>query len=325
MDDVFISPCVGISVYPEDGPSADGLIGNAVAATEHAQTMGRNTYRFYSRELNQATIERLKLEAHLRRARERGELHIAYQPKVDNRTGRIVGAEALLRWRHSELGPIGPDRFIPIAEETGLIVELGIWVLDQACAQLRRWTDDGLGHLKVAVNVSRHELQAGGVVQAIQDALKRHRLSGTSLILELTESVLVDRLDATSQQLEEIRRLGVQISIDDFGTGYSSMNYIKHFPLDELKIDRSFVSGLPHEISDMAIVRAMVVLGQSLGMRVVAEGIEDPEQLTAVQVLGIDQSQGYMLGRPLAPAEFAELARVFELRPQTLPGGLAAA
>jgi diguanylate cyclase len=313
-DDLVITPQVGIAVLPDDGTNADTLMANALAAAEHAAAGGRSGYRFYCPEFNQAAIERLKLEAHLRRALDRNEMRVVYQPKVDRVSGRINGAEALLRWRQSELGNIGPDRFIPIAEETGLIVELGAWVIEQACAQLAQWQRQGLAQMKVALNLSRQELVSGALVSNITQALRKHALPRGSLVLELTESVLIDRLDSTSAQLDELRRLGVEISIDDFGTGYSSMNYIKHFPLDELKIDRSFVMGLPEEKTDLAIVRAMVVLGHSLGMRVVAEGIETAEQLAVLSSLGIDQYQGYLFGRPLPPTDFAALAQRFDLR-----------
>ncbi len=329
-DDVVVNPLVGIAVLPDDGTSADTLMANALSAAENAAGAARGAYRFYCKQFNHAAAERLKLEAHLRRALERGEMRVVYQPKVDRITGRIVAAEALLRWRHHEMGDIGPDRFIPIAEETGLVVELGAWVIEQACAQLLQWQQQGMPHLKVAVNLSRQELVSGALVPGITSALHRYGLKRGDLVLELTESVLIDRLDSTSQQLDELRQLGVQVSIDDFGTGYSSMNYIKHFPLDELKIDRSFVMGLPEVKTDLAIVRAMVVLGHSLGMRVVAEGIETAEQLAVLSSLGVDQYQGYLLGRPLPPQEFVALARSFQLRSaetvsHTKAGSMAAA
>jgi diguanylate cyclase (GGDEF)-like protein len=313
QDDIALRPNIGLAIVPEDGTNIDMLMANAASAAENATAMGRGTFRFYTPGFNQAAIERLKLEAHLRRAQERNELRVVYQPKVDRLSGNIVGAEALLRWQQTELGNITPDRFIPIAEETGLVVALGAWVIEQACAQIRQWRREGLPGMKVAVNVSRLELTSGQLVGAVQSALHRHGIAPGELLLELTEGVLIDRLDSTSQQLEHLRQMGVEISIDDFGTGYSSMNYIKHFPLDELKIDRSFVMGLPAERTDLAIVRAMVVLGHSLGMRVVAEGIETAEQLAVVASMGIDQFQGYLLGRPMSAAEFAALARHYKL------------
>jgi diguanylate cyclase len=312
-DDVVNNPSIGISMFPEDGASADDLMGYAASAAEHAQSAGRNTWRFYSKEFNQISIERIKIEAQLRRAIERKELSVVYQPKVDRHSGLIMAAEALLRWKHPEMGNIAPDRFIPIAEETGLICDIGAFVVDQACAELARWRTCGLGHVKVAVNLSRQELVSEHLVRDIRNVMKRHHIERGQLVLELTEGTLIDRIGPASLQLKQLRELGVEISIDDFGTGYSSMTYVKHFPLDELKIDRSFVQGLPDDKADLAIVHAITVLGHSLGMRVVAEGIETTAQLEAVQALGIDQFQGYLLGKPLPPDQFEALAKSFEL------------
>ena len=312
-DDVLNNPSIGISMFPEDGACADDLMGYAVSAAEHAQSAGRNTWRFYSKEFNQISIERIKIEAQLRRAIERKELSVVYQPKVDRHSGLIVAAEALLRWKHPELGNIAPDCFIPIAEETGLICDIGAFVVDQACAELARWRTCGLGHVKVAVNLSRQELVSEHLVRNICNVMKRHHIERGQLVLELTEGTLIDRIGPASLQLKQLRELGVEISIDDFGTGYSSMTYVKHFPLDELKIDRSFVQGLPDDKADLAIVHAITVLGHSLGMRVVAEGIETNAQLEAVKALGIDQFQGYLLGKPLPPDQFEALAKNFEL------------
>ena len=312
-DDVLNNPSIGISMFPDDGASADVLMGYAASAAEHAQSAGRNTWRFYSKEFNQISIERIKIEAQLRRAIERKELSVVYQPKVDRHSGLIMAAEALVRWKHPEMGNITPDRFIPIAEETGLICDIGAFVIDQACAELARWRDCGLGHVKVAVNLSRQELGSETLVADIQAVMARHAIERGQLVLELTEGTLIDRIGPASLQLAQLRALGVEISIDDFGTGYSSMTYVKHFPLDELKIDRSFVQGLPDDKADLAIVHAITVLGHSLGMRVVAEGIETSAQLAAVQALGIDQFQGYLLGKPLPSDQFEALAKSFEL------------
>ncbi len=312
-DDVLNNPSIGISMFPDDGVCADDLMGYAASAAEHAQSAGRNTWRFYSKEFNQISIERIKIEAQLRRAVERKELSVVYQPKVDRHSGLIMAAEALLRWKHPEMGNITPDRFIPIAEETGLICDLGAFVVNQACAELARWRTCGLGHLKVAVNLSRQELGSETLVADIRAVMRRHAIERGQLVLELTEGTLIDRIGPASLQLKQLRELGVEISIDDFGTGYSSMTYVKHFPLDELKIDRSFVQGLPDDKADLAIVHAITVLGHSLGMRVVAEGIETTAQLEAVKALGIDQFQGYLLGKPLPPEQFEALAKSFEL------------
>jgi EAL domain-containing protein (putative c-di-GMP-specific phosphodiesterase class I) len=251
----------------------------------------------------------LALETDLRRAIRRDELLLHYQPKVDLASGRVTGAEALLRWQHAELGLIPPDRFIPIAEESGLIVEIGEWVVHRACAQMAEWRD--LPELKIAVNVSRHEMVAGGLVDAVQQAMQRHGIAAGRLVVELTESMLMDRVDFTTRQLKALRALGVDLSIDDFGTGYSSMSYLRRFPLDELKIDRSFVAGTPADKAGTAIVQTIIALGHSLGMRVVAEGVETEEQRALLHSLGCDSFQGYLCSRPLAPEAFA--ARVAEI------------
>ncbi len=312
-DEVLSNPSIGISMFPDDGVCGDDLMGYAASAAEQAQAAGRNTWRFYSKEFNQISIERIKIEAQLRRAIERKEFSVVYQPKVDRHSGLIMAAEALLRWKHPEMGNITPDRFIPIAEETGLICDIGAFVVDQACAQLALWRGCGLGHVKVAVNLSRQELGSEALLADIASVMKRHHIEPGQLVLELTEGTLIDRIGPASLQLKQLRELGVEISIDDFGTGYSSMTYVKHFPLDELKIDRSFVQGLPDSKADLAIVHAITVLGHSLGMRVVAEGIETTAQLEAVKALGIDQFQGYLLGKPLPPDQFEALAKSFEL------------
>jgi diguanylate cyclase (GGDEF)-like protein len=303
-EDLFITPSIGISVFPEDGEDGDTLLRNASAATEYAKSSGRNTYRFYSAELNNASRERLTFENQLRRAIERNELVLHYQPKVDLQSDRVVGAEALLRWNHPEQGLVMPDRFIPVAEESGVIVDIGEWVIEQACAQIAEWRDAGRGNVRVAVNVSRHEMVGGGVVRATRRAMQRHAIARGQLVIELTESMLMDRVEVTSQQLRDLRELGAEVSIDDFGTGYSSMNYLKRFPVDELKIDRSFVAGMPGDKADVAIVRAIIVLAHSLGLRVVAEGVETEAQREALRELACDVFQGYLCSRPVSPQEF---------------------
>ena len=216
----------------------------------------------------------------------------------------MVGAEALLRWNHPQLGLVPPDRFIPIAEESGLIVEIGEWVVRRACAQIAEWRAQGCDGVRMAVNVSRHEMVAGGLVHVVRDAIARHAVAPHELVLELTESMLMDRADFTRSQLESLRALGVELSIDDFGTGYSSMSYLKRFPLDELKIDRSFIAGAPADKTDVAIVRAIVVLAHSLGMRVVAEGVETEAQRALLRELRCDAFQGYLCSAPLPPQAF---------------------
>jgi diguanylate cyclase (GGDEF)-like protein len=305
--DLFITPSIGIAVFPGDGSDDETLRRSAESAMAHAKANGRNNFRYYSPQLNGASLERLGLQTRLRRAIERQELVLHYQPKVDLATGRIVGAEALLRWFSPELGLVQPDRFIPIAEESGLIVEIGEWVLHAACAQMARWRDEGLGDIKVAINVSRHEVVAGSLFLTVGTAMQRHAILPGQLVIELTESMLMDHHETTRQQLEALRDLGVELSIDDFGTGYSSMNYLKRFPLDEIKIDKSFVHGTPDDPINSAIVKAVIVLAHSLGMRVVAEGVETEAARAMLLALGCDVFQGFLCSKPLPAADFMAL------------------
>jgi diguanylate cyclase (GGDEF)-like protein len=307
--DVFLTPSIGISIYPDDGTDDASLLRNAGVAMQHVKASGRNGVEFYSEKINTVSVERLLLETQLRGAIERDELVLHYQPKLDLRTGHIIGAEALLRWQHPELGLVPPGSFIPIAEECGLIVEIGEWVIQHACAQLAQWRARHRLAVRVAVNVSRHSVVSGALLDVTREALQRHRVPARQLILELTESMLMDRVESTAAKLHELRALGVELSIDDFGTGYSSMSYLKQFPVQELKIDRSFVKGTPQDRTDTAIVRALVVLGHSLGMRVVAEGVETEEQRAAMQSLHCDVYQGFLCS-PALPAEaFIEKVR----------------
>jgi diguanylate cyclase len=302
--DVFITPSIGIALYPDDGVDGSTLLRSAGVAMKYVKDGGRNSLHFYSHSLNDASLENLQLETDLRRAVERRELVLHYQPKVEMASGRIVGAEALMRWNHPRLGLLPPARFIPIAEETGLIVDISHWLVEHACEQMAQWRD-ALGlSLPVAVNVARHGLVSGALEDVVRQALLRHCIPHGHLVLELTESMLMDRLEVISERLAALRALGVELSIDDFGTGYSSMSYLKRFPVQELKIDRSFVSGTPTDRADAAIVRALVVLGHSLELRVVAEGVETEAQRKALQQLGCDHFQGYLCSRPVPAAEF---------------------
>ncbi len=315
--ELFVTPSIGISIYPGDGVTGETLRRNAAAAMRHAKSNGRNTFAFYSTELNSASVERLTLETQLRRAIERKELVLHYQPKIELASGRVVGAEALLRWLRPVTGLVPPAQFIGIAEEIGLIVELDEWVIETACAQMAAWRDAGLGNVKVAVNVTRHDLAAGGLVRAVGDAMARHAIGRGQLVIELTESMLLDRIEHTRKQLEDLRSLGVELAIDDFGTGYSSMNYLKRFPLDELKIDKSFVDGTPDSPTECAIVKALIVLAHSLGMRALAEGVETAAQRDLLYSLGCDAYQGYLCSKPLVAAAFQ--ARMLEINAAT-PG-----
>ena len=319
-DRISVSPSIGIAVAPDDGHTPEDVLAIAAGAAALACASGRNTYRFGSRQRNQAAMERLRLEAALHHAVERGELRLLYQPKYDPALRRVVAVEALMRWHPAELGPVFPDRFIPIAEETGLIVPMGAWALQEACEQGTRWAQQGLAGIKIAVNIAGLQLSAGGLPELVEGLIERHPALRGLLVLELTEGVLIDSGTEVNEQLQRFRRQGVELSIDDFGTGYSSMNYLRNFPLDELKIDRSFVKSLPDQASDLAIVRAMTVLGHSLGMRVVAEGVETREQYACLVQLGIDQIQGYLIGKPMTGDDLAALAAKIAARSDAAGG-----
>ncbi len=300
---------VGIAVSPGDGAEADALLANAEVAMYQAKGRGRGSYAFFSPEMNAKAIERITLEADLRRAVERGEFSLYFQPRVEIATGRICGAEALLRWKHPAQGLIAPSKFIPIAEETGLIVEIGQWALREACMQIAAWRDRGLGSLSVSVNVSPVQFSSQMLWHAVRSAVERSRVPPRCLVLELTESLLMERTDEAIAMMREVKSMGVTLAIDDFGTGYSSFTYLSRLPIDELKIDQSFVRGVPQKRENAAIVGAILALSKELGLRVVAEGVDAEEQLQFLAQRGCQEYQGYLCSRP-APAElFERLAR----------------
>ena len=307
--ELFVTASIGIAVSPTDGQDAETLLNHAEMAMYQAKQRGRKTYEFFSGEMNARALERLTLENQLRRAVERNEFVLYYQPKVDIGSGKITGAEALVRWRHPELGIVSPDKFIHIAEETGLIVEIGQWVLRNACAQVSAWRQLGLPPLSVAVNVSSVQFKQRKVWHAVRGALAHSALSADQLVLELTESVLMENATDSIEMLNELKDMGIKLAIDDFGTGYSSLNYLKRFPLDELKIDRSFVRELPSERDSLAIVGAIIALARELNLRVVAEGVETKEQLQFLRSRACDQYQGYLCSRPAPPEAFSILLR----------------
>jgi diguanylate cyclase (GGDEF)-like protein len=304
--ELFTSCSIGIAFYPDDGENAEALLASAGIALSHAEREGGNGIQFYNPSLNARSADRLELESQLRRALDRDELSLHYQPKVDIRTGRIVGAEALMRWQHPEMGNVPPNHFIPIAEESGLIAALGEWAIRSACRQGRAWQDAGVP-LRVSVNLSAKQFHAGGIGETVRSALRDSGLEGSGLMLELTESMIMEDVQETSETLRAFKEMGLALSVDDFGTGYSSLSYLKRFPLDELKIDRSFVQGVPDDGDDAAIVTAIVGLTHSLGLKVVAEGVETPEQLAFLRDRGCDEFQGYLCSRPVAVEEWARL------------------
>jgi diguanylate cyclase (GGDEF)-like protein/PAS domain S-box-containing protein len=308
--DLHIDGSIGISVYPEDGEDAETLIKNADTAMYHAKESGRNNFQFFTAEMNLKAVERQSLESSLRRALEREEFLLHYQPKVNLDTGEITGVEALVRWLQPERGLVPPSQFVPIAEDCGLIIQIGRWVLHEACRQARAWQQAGLLHLPLAVNVSAVEFRDHEFVEGVRAILSETGLEARYLELELTEGVLMEHAESTASVLHQLKTMGVQLAVDDFGTGYSSLSYLQQFPIDVLKIDQSFVHRITANPDDSPIVRAIIDMGKNLKQRVIAEGIETQEQLAFLQAQHCSEGQGYLFSRPLAAEEFAHLLQM---------------
>jgi diguanylate cyclase (GGDEF)-like protein/PAS domain S-box-containing protein len=307
--DLHVTCSVGVSLYPDDGLNAETLIKNADTAMYQAKENGRQTYQYFKPAMNVRAVERQSLEESLRRALERQEFVVHYQPKINLNTGRISGAEALLRWTHPTRGPVPPGQFIPVAEDCGLILPIGTWVLRQACQQAQAWVDAGLPLGTMAVNISAMQLRNESFVEGVFAILQDTRLDPRLLELELTESVLMKHAESTASILTALRERGVQVAVDDFGTGYSSLSYLRKFPIDALKIDQSFVSQITTVPDEIIIVKAVIGLGRSLKLRVVAEGVETQEQLAFLQAYQCDEAQGYYFSRPVLPEQFAKLLK----------------
>lgn len=303
----FLSCTSGLSMFPADGDTADALIKNAHIAMHRAKESGGGTSQFYTVSMNARAMERLRLEGDLRHALQRDELVLHYQPQVDVRTGRIVGMEALLRWAHPEWGMISPDRFIPVAEETGLIIPIGTWVLQTACAQTRRWHEAGWDNLRVGVNLSGKQFYQPDLIEVVASVLAETGLAASHLDIELTEGLVMTDIDHALSIMNALKGLGVQLSLDDFGTGYSSLSYLKRFPIDVLKIDKSFVQHITTDPDEAAIARSIILLAQSLQLLVIAEGVETEEQLSYLTRHRCDQVQGYFFSRPVPTSAFEEL------------------
>lgn len=304
--EIFLTTSIGIAIYPEDGNEIDVLMKNVAVATETAKQNGRNNYQFYSKDLNARSEERLKLETDLRRAIDKGQLEIYYQPKIEGSSGRVSGMEALIRWHRTEHGTLSPSEFIPVAEQMGQIIVLGNWLFNEVCRQHREWMEDGIGPLKVSVNVSGHQFSDKDLCNSLQIVLTEHKMDAASLILEITESVLMGDVEGSIQTMHDIKALGLSLSIDDFGTGYSSLSYLKLFPIEELKIDRSFIMDLPDSKSDAAIVRAIIALADGLDLDLVAEGVETEQQLQFLYENGCETIQGFYYSKPLTADQFKQ-------------------
>ncbi len=308
-EEVQIGVSIGIGLYPQHGENIDILMDNADAALYQAKDAGRGCFAYFSKDLTLAARERIALESRLRRAIEQRELRVFYQPQVDIASGRIVGAEGLVRWLDPVEGLIMPIRFIPIAEETSLILAIGEWALRETCRQGRQWLDAGLPPLTLAVNVSPHQFRRSDICNLVAGVLKETGFPAKQLELEITESGLMDNQDNATEILNCLRAQGIRLAIDDFGTGYSSLAYLKHFPLDLLKIDKSFIDDIPFHQDDMEIAATIIAMGHILGFKVLAEGVETPEQLAFLQEKGCDMYQGYIKSKPVSAEVFVELLR----------------
>lgn len=299
-----VTPSIGIAMYPEDGTTAEELLMNADSAMYRAKFAGRNNYKYYSETMRTKSLHRLDIENEIRKALENDQFQLYYQPKVDAETWALVGAEALLRWHHPTRGMIEPDDFIPIAEETGLIVPVGQWVLRQACQHLKEWSKFGAGDIRIAVNVSSHQFQSDSLVDDVLGAAADAGIEPRLLELEITESVLLQDAESILAALMAFKEAGITLSVDDFGTGYSSLSYLKRFPIDTLKIDQSFVEFLATDPDDAAICAAILAMAQQLGLNVVAEGVETKEQLEFLRLHKCNQIQGFLCSKPLPPTKF---------------------
>jgi EAL domain-containing protein (putative c-di-GMP-specific phosphodiesterase class I) len=302
-----INGSMGISVYPEDGEETETLVHHADTAMYSAKDSGRNKFEFFVPEMNRKSVERQSMESNLRQALNRDEFLLHYQPKVSLESGKITGVEALIRWQRPGEELVPPGHFVPIAEESGLIVHIGRWVLHEACLQARIWQDTGLPPLTVAINVSAPEFSDPGFISGIRTALEETRLDARYLEVELTERVLMKNVEATACVLRELKAMGIRLAIDDFGTGYSSLSYLQRLPIDILKIDRSFIQGITTEPGDSVIVDAIIRLADSLKLLVVAEGIETEEQKIYLMGQNCAEGQGYLFSHPVAADKFAEL------------------
>ena len=307
--EIQISASVGISVYPDDGHTMEDLIRNADAAMYHSKKSGRNRFEFFTPELNAPVAERLVLANQLRRAIENNQLVLHYQPQFDTTTGQLVGAEALVRWNHIEHGLLFPDSFIALAEESDIIHLIGAWVLNEACRQIAAWQASNLTVVPVAINFSPFQFRRANLVEGVAAAFALHKITPQQLEIELTENAIMQDPKETAKTLDRLHDMGVSLAIDDFGTGYSSLNYLKRFPIDKLKIDRSFIEDLPHDLNDSAIVQAIINLAKSLRMVVIAEGVETRAQLDFLRSLSCEVYQGYLGGRPIDAERFAAMLK----------------
>ncbi len=312
-----VTPSIGIAMYPQDGTSGEQLLMNADSAMYSAKNVGRNNFKFYSETMRTKSLHRLDMESLLRAAIDKEQFSLHFQPKLAAKSCEIVGAEALLRWQHPVRGNIQPDEFIPIAEETGLIIPMGQWVLQSACREVTKWRGTPVGAIPISVNISSHQFRDGRLVDDVMEAVEQAGIQPSLLELEITESAMLQDVERTLTQLKALKNFGVSLSIDDFGTGYSSLSYLKRFPIDTIKIDRSFVKDLHQDGDDAAICAAILAMSQQLGLNVVAEGVETREQLEFLYRHGCNHIQGYLFGKPQSSADFLNLLNCLSGPPGT--------
>jgi len=305
---LIVSASIGITIFPNDGKKFDILIRQAETSLQYAKNAGRNTYRFFTDEMNVSALENIQLQGQMRQALESQEFRVYYQPQLDTFSGRVIGAEALVRWLHPEQGLISPIRFIPLAERSGLIIPLGTWILNEACRQMQAWREASeLSPNVVAVNLSAIQFQRGDIVETVAHALEQSGLPANCLELELTESILLHDIDIVVDTMHQLKEIGVKLSIDDFGTGYSSFSYLQQLAVDKLKVDQSFVCDMVENPGDAAIVKAIIQLGHTLQLNVIAEGVESDAQLQLLKEFECNEVQGYLFSMPIPADDFAQL------------------
>jgi EAL domain-containing protein (putative c-di-GMP-specific phosphodiesterase class I) len=307
--ELVVSASLGISLLPDNAREISALVSQANMAMQHAKHLGGNTFQFFTDNLQACTLERLQLENQLRKGINEGQLEVFYQPKLCLAADSLNAAEALVRWRHPELGLVPPSDFIGLAEETGLIGAIGEFVLRQACQQVRAWQEQGLAQIRVSVNLSVHQLRQGNLLSLVRQVLDETGLAPQFLELELTESQLLDNVESVISTFQQLRELGVKLAIDDFGTGYSSLSYLKRFPVDYVKIDQTFIRDLTPGSEDAAITRAIIAMAHSLELKVVAEGVETQAQMDFLKSQRCDEIQGYLISKPVPADQFAQLLR----------------
>ena len=314
---LYVSASIGVALYPQDGTNMENLIKHADVAMYHVKGLGKNGYQFYSTEMNAPYIKKLSLDTGIHKALENNEFNLVYQPQINIRTGEIVGVETLLRWNHPEHGTISPAEFIPFAEESGLIIDIGHWVLRTACAELSRWRIAGLPEIRMAINISARQLMEENIVKDILDVVKDYDIPGHCLELEITENAIMDDMDSVIRKLRELSIHGINIAIDDFGTGYSSLSYLHKLPIQTLKIDRTFLKESRINKGDNTIINTIVAMAKGLNLNVIAEGVETQTQLDYLREIECTEAQGYLFGKPL-PSDV--ISQLLLQEPYSTPG-----